>query len=129
MRTPWPILAVLLPLLLQENSWEFGGRTIREAYQDDYHSCCTQALKENKPLCVWIGYYCQGTESLVLEAHHCLLRSGHELFPKVQGVVVSAPQKGKLIWLETLEPADVCATNIRRALAREQKSEVKKKAN
>jgi hypothetical protein len=74
-----------------------------------YTALRARALKEGKPLLVWVG--CKPAADLG-DCLHYRCRSFGDV---TCGVVVSAPRGGELAWLETL-PAGASAAAVRRAL-------------
>lgn len=88
-------------------------------FPPDYYAVRAQAVKESKPLLVWIGYSCKSSERQLPDClHHHATAEEAALFPGVKaGVVVAGMEAGVLVWKETILPSDVCASGLRRALS------------
>ena len=115
--------ALLLTLLLGSD-WDFAVNPPPSL--PDYYAVRAQAVKENKPLLVWIGYSCKSSERQVPEFLHVHLNmaDARAIFPTVlePSVVVAKMEGGILVWNETVAAKDVCASALRRAVAARQES-------
>lgn len=108
--------ALLLSLFLG-GDWDFAAAPPAQP-ASNYYTVRAQAVRENKPLLVWVGYACKSSErQLPGFLHHHATTDEAKLFPGVEaGVVVARMEGGVLVWKETVLAADVCARALRRAL-------------
>jgi hypothetical protein len=80
-----------------------------------YQEATAKAVKDKKPLCVWVAYKCPSTAGQLPECVHCFLDAFEG--SKDQRVVVALPNSvGWLSVAGVVAAPDCCAANIRRLL-------------
>lgn len=87
--------------------------------QDAYSTARTQAIKDSKPLCVWIGYKCPSSAVQVPGMVH--YHASGNTWNGIQGpaVVVAVPGgDGKLYQGEVVAAERCCAVELRAAVER-----------
>ena len=107
--------ALLLILLLGD--WDFAAAPPAQPLPN-YYTVREQAVRENKPLLVWIGYSCKSSERQLSSFlhHHATAEEAKLFIGGKAGVVVARMEDGVLVWKETVSAADVCASTLRRVL-------------